>query len=85
MRTFLRTWLGVKDPTELKEFDEAAVTERISQEVEKRLDTILANMHSYSCYACQKDLISGKDAIYTNFEGKKFCSHECIDKNKESK
>ena len=48
-------------------------------EVEDKLRSILAQMQSYVCYNCQKDLISGKDAIYTNFSGHKFCSHECID------
>ena len=59
-------------------------TEKLSNEVQAKLEKILAQMQVYHCYVCNKDLVSGKDAIYTNFKGHKFCSHDCIDKQEVS-
>lgn len=53
----------------------------VTSEVEDKMRSILSQMAVYSCYNCGKDLISGKDAIYTNNTGHKFCSHKCIDEN----
>lgn len=57
-------------------------TKKTIAECEDRMRAVLAQMNHYVCYNCQKDLISGKDAIYTNFEGHKFCSATCIDQKK---
>ena len=57
-------------------------TKKTISECEDRVRAVLAQMNHYVCYNCQKDLISGKDAIYTNFEGHKFCSATCIDEKK---
>lgn len=55
---------------------------KVIGECEDKVRAIMAQMQHYVCYNCHKDLISGKDAIYTNFEGHKFCSATCIDEKK---
>lgn len=54
-------------------------TKKTISEMEDRLRAILAQMQHYACYNCHKDLISGKDSVYTDYQGHKFCSHKCID------
>lgn len=60
-------------------------TKKTISELEDKLYKILAQMQPYKCYNCDKDLISGKDAIYTSYDGHKFCSHKCIDDSKEKR
>lgn len=72
----------------LEERYEAAVAdaqkkvEEAVKEAERRFEVVIANMSIYVCFNCSKDLISGKDPIYTSFDGHKFCSNKCIEEKK---
>lgn len=88
MKQKLRDWLNIKDPEtpeEPESIDYVELAEKISEKVKRDIRSIIANMGAKSCYVCKKGLVAGRDAIYTNFEGYAFCSHDCIDKNKDRK
>lgn len=70
-----------------KRYDEAIAKtdkkiEEVLKEAERRFELVIANMSTYVCYNCSMDIISGKDPIYTSFDGHKFCSNKCIEEKK---
>ncbi len=85
LKKFLRKWLEVpskpKQRDYTKEMEEA--TEQALAKLDRSFTQRIARFSIVHCYKCNKGVIGGRDAVYSNWEGKKFCSHKCIDKNKE--
>jgi len=39
---------------------------------------------THECYVCKKQVVAGWDKKYSDWKGRVFCSHECIDTNTDS-
>lgn len=75
----LQNWLNIEKQKDWGQELEAA-TEKYRKEATVEFERIISQMKPVACINCKKLLIEGKDAVYTNFKGQKFCSHSCIDK-----
>ena len=82
----VRNWLDVDVPKErdyTAEFEVAlkAATDKLDRSFTQRI----ARFSVVDCINCGKHVIAGRDAVYTNFKGLKFCSHICIDEYAKKK
>lgn len=83
LKNKLRKWLDLPEPLDYKKYDQ--IVDRAIKaglnEISIAKKEIERELLAVKCYVCKKKLRPDIEPIYTNFQGKKFCSHDCIDNN----
>lgn len=85
MKDKIIKWLGIeryftKKDKEWREF--LGQKDKQIQILHDRFDWFMNEYHTNECVNCHKKILAHYGGFYKNFEGKVFCSNECIDKFK---